>query len=218
MRYIRRPQLYALILYHFLMSFVCCDLLKGWVTLTKDQRRCFVLSFFRCSVAMLYQTNCCTYMIDDVSCLILRYCNSKHLHTTYQQKKEYKENVFVLNRFVFLYTFCIIQMSIIQFIAYILIFLLYQKECLIHHCKYYQHQYKNDASNLSVIFIWHNLHDILSIDLKSIFLNPKGRYVYETPFNLLEVKEIHYYLACRKILLFKTQCSFLVSDEHTFVI
>ena len=104
--------------------------------------------------------------------------------------------------------------------AYILIFLLYQKECLIHHCKYYQYQYENDGSNLSVIFIWHNLHDILilSIDLKSIFLNPKGRYVYETPFNLLEVKEIHYYLACRKILLFKTQCSFLVSDEHTFVI
>ena len=59
---------------------------------------------------------------------------------------------------------------------------------------------------------------ILSIDLKSVFLNPKDRYVYETPFNLLEVEEIYYYLACRKILLFKTQCSFLISDVHTFVI
>ena len=100
--------------------------------------------------------------------------------------------------------------------AYILIFLLYQKECLIHHCKYYQYQYKNDGSNLPVQRS--SLILILSIDLKSVFLNPKDRYVYETPFNLLEVKEIHYYLACRKILLFKTQCSFLVSDEHTFVI
>ena len=76
----------------FLMSFICCDLLKGWVTLTKGQLRYFVLSFFRCSVAMLYQTNCCSYMIDDVSCLILRYCNSKHLQTTYQQQRTKKSN------------------------------------------------------------------------------------------------------------------------------
>ena len=78
--------------HYFLMSFICCDLLKGWVTLTKGQLRYFVLSFFRCSVAMLYQTNCCSYMIDDVSCLILRYCNSKHLQTTYQQQRTKKSN------------------------------------------------------------------------------------------------------------------------------
>ena len=68
------------------------------------------------------------------------------------------------------------------------------------------------------MFVWHTPLDIPSIDLKFILLNPKVRYVHETPFNLLEVEEIHCYLACRKILLFKTQCSFLISDEHTFVI
>ena len=138
------------------MSFICCDLLKGWVRLTKGQRRYFVLSFFRCSVAMLYQTNCCSYMIDDVSCLILRYCNSKHLHTTYQQK-EYKENVFVLNTFRM--AIDILYYLNEEFMSYISIFLLYQKECIIHHRKYYQHQYQNDGSNWSVIFNLHNLLD-----------------------------------------------------------
>ena len=36
--------------------------------------------------------------------------NTAHDLSTEQNKKEYKENVFVLNRFVLLYTFCIIQM------------------------------------------------------------------------------------------------------------
>ena len=156
-QHLETKHLYTVISYIFLMSLICCDLLKGWVRLTKGQRRYFVLSFFRCSVAMLYKTNCCSYMIDDVSCLILRYCNSKHLHTTYQQK-EYKENVFVLNTFRM--AIDILYYLNEEFMSYISIFLLYQKECIIHHRKYHQHQYQNDGSNWSVIFNLHNLLDI----------------------------------------------------------